>query len=84
MRLVNINNELLLNLDRIAVIKGQLNCGDRIISVYADDNLIGKCENKEDFRLFIEGISDEIAIKWPEDTICSTVRPKDEDEELWT
>ena len=78
MRLVNINNELLLNLDRIAVIKGQLNCGDRIISVYADDNLIGKCENKEDFRLFIEGISDEIAKKWPEDTIC------DEDEELWT
>ena len=45
MRLINVNNELILNLDKIAVINGKPNCGDKGVSVYADDNYIGRCEN---------------------------------------
>lgn len=83
MRLINVNNELILNLDKIAVINGKPNCGDKGVSVYADDNYIGKCENKEDFRLFVERLCDAVAIKWPEDTICD-MGSNDIDEELWT
>lgn len=81
MRLVKIN-DIILNMDRIAVIKGKDADGHRVnVYAYAEGQEIwlGICENRETYQELIDGIYQNFG----ESFIGEIVYTKD-DEELWT
>ena len=81
MRLVKIN-DIILNMDRIAVIKGKDADGRRVnVYAYAEGQEIwlGICENRDTYQQLI----DEIYKNFGESFIGEIVYSKD-DEELWT
>lgn len=87
MRLVKVN-DIILNMDRIAVIKGRNRSQDYgggvVVYAYVDSSNyveLGICENEEDYEKFMSALYHGI-----QETFIEEVVPRDEEpdlEELW-
>ena len=81
MRLIKINN-IVLNLDRIVVIKGQRIDYDRIkVYAYTDTAnsiVLGECENEDDYEKWLDAVYSELG-----QTFKGEIVPIEDDEELW-
>ncbi len=82
MRLVKIN-DIILNMDNIAIIKGK-DTGNNKVNVYAytaDQEIwLGICDNRENYRQWVDSVYAEFS----EQFLCEIVSvDDDEDEELW-
>lgn len=84
MRLVKIN-DVILNLDKIVLIKGELSSNDATevyVKVYVENGdyiLLGRCESQEDYQELMNILYKEFS----EQFIGDVVSIDDEEKELW-
>ena len=84
MKLVKIN-DVILNMDRVKMITGSNSYSEKqgnYITVYVDDEKLGTCNSREEYKEFIDGLYEELFHAFCHDV----VRPKedeDNDKELW-
>lgn len=81
MRLVKLN-DIILNMDNIAVIRGKDTDNSRVnVYAYTADQEIwlGVCDNKEDYQQLINAVYKDFG----EHFLGETIKLDDEDKELW-
>lgn len=79
MRLIKVK-DVILNMDRIAVIRGRSYDSEVAVYAYVDSSNyvnLGVCETQEDYEEFMEGLYEALGEKFTEEVVI------DKDKELW-
>ena len=68
MRLIKLN-DVIVNLDKIKLIKGESSCGDKKVSIYIDNIYIGQCKSVEDYRVWLQSLYEIIQSDYPAEVV---------------
>lgn len=84
MKLVKIN-DIIINMDKVKSIRGVNSYNEEkgnYVAVYVDDEKLGTCDTREEYKEFIDGLYEELFHAFPHDVVRPE-KDEDNDEELW-